>query len=457
MKKTIIYLMLATAMSSCGIYSNYKRPDNIQIDGLYGTENSYGGASDTSSVASLSWKELFTDPHLQGLINEGLEKNTDLRIAYLKVSEAEAALMSSRLAFLPSLNLDPQGALSSFDGAKPTKTYSIGASASWEMDFFGKLRNSKKQARAQLEQSRNYSQAVQTQLIATIANDYYTLLMLDEQIGISEKTLHYWEENVRVMKALKLAGKADEQAVAQSEANCASMNASLLNLRQQVSNVQNSLSALLGRTPGAIGRGKLDEQRFPSDISAGVPLALLSNRPDIRQSEAILAECFYATNEARSAFYPSVTLSGTAGWTNNSGLGITDPGKWLLNAVGSLVQPLFNKGTNVARLKIAKAQQQEALLSFQQNLLNAGTEVNNSLTAWQTARQRLEYDNKQIRHLQTALRSAELTMQYGNSTYLEVLSAQQALLQAELSAVQDRFDEIEGVIDLYHALGGGVK
>ncbi len=380
-----------------------------------------------------------------------------LNIARLKVTEAEATLMTSRLAYLPSISFEPSGTLRSVDGNAMTKSYDIAASASWEVDIFGKLTNAKRGAKAALEQSEAYRQAVQTQLIATIANSYYSLLMLDAQLDISERTAANWGENVRAMKALKAAGDATELAVAQSEASKLSVDASIASLRQQIDQMENTLTALLGIAPQKIDRTTIGEQRFPTELAAGVPLQLLQRRPDVRQSEAALAQAFYATNAARAAFYPSITLSGSAGWTNAAGAAITNPGQWLFTAVGSLVQPLFNRGRNIANLRIAKAQQEEALLSFRQSLLDAGTDVNNALIQWQTARQRQQIDQQQILSLESTVRSSELLMQYSSQNYLEVLTARQTLLQAELTAVSDRFDEIQGVINLYHALGGGAE
>lgn len=453
MKKIIIALVGVLSMSGCHIYQNYERPEVAVADSLY--RPSEWWSADTVSVASLPWQELFTDVHLQRLIDDGLRQNTDLQVARLKVEEAEATLMSSRLSFLPSLSFEPQGSLSSFDGAKPSKTYTIPVAASWEIDLFGKLRNAKKGAEAVVLQSRAYSQAVQTQLIATVAESYYTLLMLDEQYRISERTSANWADYIRTLKALKANSTVDETAIAQAEANKLQVDASLLTLQQQIQSVENTLSVLLGRAPGPVERGSLSEQSFPAELSAGVPLQLLRNRPDICQAEWVLAQAYYTTNEARAAFYPSVTLSGTAGWTNSGGGGIVNPGSWLLNAVASLVQPLFNRGTNIARLKISKAQQQEALLQFRQSILDAGSEVNDALTQWQISRQRQELDREQIASLDRALRSTRLLMQYGTTNYLEVLTAQQSLLQAELTEAEDRFAEIQGVISLYHALGGG--
>lgn len=452
-KTTITTILLTTTLGSCQIYRSYERPESVTVsDSLYRQSNI---ANDTTSLAALTWKELFTDPQLQQLIETGLNNNTDLRIARLKVEEAEALLMTSRLSYLPSLSLTPQGTLKSIDGEKPAKTYNLAASAEWEIDLFGKILNNKRGAQAALEKSEAYRQAVQTQLVATIANSYYTLLMLDEQLDITRRTAETWTESVRAMKALKRAGQATEMAVAQTEAGKLAVDASVVSLEQQINEMENSLSTLLGMTPQEISRSTLDVQQFPDSLSAGVPLQLLSRRPDVRQCEAQLAVAYYATNSARSAFYPSINLSGSAGWTNAAGAAITNPGQWLLTAVGSLVQPLFNKGQNIANLKIAKAQQEEALLTFQQSLLNAGAEVNDALVQWQAAKKRIALDEQQTASLRSALRSSELLMQHSSQNYLEVLTARQTLLQAELDLVSDRFDKIQGVINLYHALGGG--
>ncbi len=452
MKRIIIGLLLLTGLSGCHIYRTYERPELSGVDSLYRVP---AMTEDTMSLADFSWKELFTDTVLQQLIEKGIANNTDLNIARLKVREAEALLTSSKLAYLPSVSLTPQGTIKSIEGNSPTKTYNLAASADWELDIFGRLTNAKREAKAVLEQSQAYKQAVQTQLIATIANSYYTLLMLDKQLDISKRTAEIWAENLRVMKALKKVGQTTEMAVAQIEASKLSVDASLLSLEQQITEVENSLSSLLGVVPQRIDRSTLDMQSFPDTLSVGVPLQLLQRRPDVRQSEAALAESFYTTNRAYSAFYPAITLSGSAGGTNAAGAIISNPGEWLFSAVGSLVQPLFNRGQNIANLKVAKARQEEALLTFRQTLLNAGTEVNDALLQWQVARRRLDLDRQQIISLQSAVRSSELLMRHSSQNYLEVLTARQTLLDAELSAVSDRFEEIQGVINLYHALGGG--
>lgn len=454
--KLITLSVSCLLLSSCGIYTTYERPSDINTDGLYGQDlNEEAVAVDTASIASLSWRELFTDSHLQTLIEHALQSNTDLLSAQQRIKEAEATLSSAKLAYLPSFMLTPQGGVSSFDKSKGSWTYTGIASASWEIDIFGKLTNAKRRSKALYLQSLEYEQAVSTSLIANVANLYYTLLMLDEQYRISEETAINWRESVRTMRAMMAAGMTNEASVSQSEANCRQVEASLLDLKQQIKEVENSLSILLGEVPGGIERGHLAGQDFPEDLTVGVPLQLLSRRPDVKSAELSLASAFYSTNAARSAFYPSITLSGTAGWTNSAGNMIINPGKLLLSAVGALTQPLFNKGLNIAQLKIAKAQQEEAKLAFQQALLNAGSEVNNALTQVQTARGKTELRTGQIISLENAVRSTQLLMQHGTSTYLEVLTAQQSLLSAQLTQVADRFDEIQGIINLYQALGGG--
>ena len=450
MKHILIIILTAFLFTGCGVYKRYSRPQ-MNTSGLYGSAET----ADTTTIASLSWKELFADPLLQSLIEEGLQNNTDLKIARLRVEEAEASLFAAKLAYLPLLSLEPQGNISSFDGSKVSKTYNLAATASWEVDIFGRITNAKRGAKAYHEQSKAYEQAVQTTLVATIANLYYSLLMLDEQREISQKTTESLRRNVEVLTVLKRAGQANAAHVAQAEANLLSVEASLLTFRKETNELENALSKLLGRAPEAAQRGRLLSQNFPDQLAVGVPIQLLSNRPDVRHAEYTLAQAFYATNEARSAFYPSIVLGGSAGWTNSVGEMIINPGKWLLSAVGSLVQPVFNQGANTARLRISKAQQEQALLSFRQMLFDAGVEVNNALCQWQTARQKQELNKAQIQTLQSAVRSTQLLMQHGDTNYLEVLIAQQTLLQAELVNASDKFEEIQRVINLYHALGGG--
>ena len=448
--KKILIICLAAAMTSCGIYKNYSRPE-IQTDGLYGTAET----ADTTTIGDISWQEMFSDPCLRPLIGRALENNTDLQSAQWGVKEAEATLKSARLAYLPSFNFAPQGSISSFDNSPATKTYSIPVTASWQIDIFGGLTNAKRRAKALYLQSQEYEQAVKTQLIASVANLYYTLLMLDSQYEVTGQTAEKWEESIRTMRALKEAGMTNEAGVAQYEGSYYAIVASLRDIEYSIREAENSLCSILAETPHEIERGRLDQQELPMDLAVGVPVQMLSNRPDVRSAEYSLMQSFYATNAARSALYPSITLSGSAGWTNSAGSMIVNPGKLLLSAAGSLLQPIFNAGANRANLKIAKAQQEEAKLSFQQTLLNAGAEVNNALTQCQMARAKTDVRAKQIEAMERAVVSTELLMQHSSTTYLEVLTAQQSLLSAQLSQIADRFDEIQGIVNLYQALGGG--
>ena len=443
----------AALLSSCGIYTTY-HPATEVPEQLYGEEVV---VSDSSSIASLHWRELFTDPYLVTLIEQGLANNTDYLAAGLRVQEAEATLLSAKLAYLPSLALAPQGTLSHLEGHKMTKAYSLPATASWEIDLFGKLRNAKRQSQALLAQSKDYQQAVRSQLIAGIANTYYTLLMLDEQLRIAEQTATSWGESARATHALMQAGMTNEAAVAQMEAAYAQVSASVLDLKDQINQVENSLSLLLAETPHRVQRGTLAGQTWPSSLSVGFPVSLLANRPDVRAAERSLEQAFYVTNQARAAFYPSITLSGSAGWTNSAGGMISNPAQFLASAVGTLMQPLFAKGQLKGQLKIAKAKQEEASLQFQQTLLQAGAEVNEALVQYQTAQEKRELYAQQVNALQTAYRSTSLLMEHGTTTYLEVLTAQQSLLSAQLTQVANEVTEIQSLIQLYQALGGGAE
>lgn len=450
MKRLIILSMTTCLLAGCGIYSNYSRPD-MEVKERYRNVET----ADTTTIASLSWRELFTDIRLQVLIEQGLQQNTDLRIAHLKVEEAEAVLMNARLSYLPSLTLNPEAGIGRYDGMT-SRTYSLNASASWELDIFGKNTNAKQGASEALEGSRDYTQAVRTRLIATIADSYYTLLMLDRQLTIGQQTLESWEKSIRTLEALKRAGQSNDAAVLQAQANRMALESSVLSIRKNISETENALSSLLALPSQTIERGALEDAVFPETMSVGIPVQLLANRPDVRQAERNLAQAFYATNAARAAFYPSLTLSGTFGWTNNGGGVVVNPGQWLLNAIGSLTQPLFNRGANIANLKIAKARQEEARLRFSQSLLDAGKEVNDALVQWQTARKQIAIGEQRIAVLQEAVRKTELLMLHSPTNYLEVLTAQQSLLDAQQTQSQNRFDEIQGVINVYHAVGGGI-
>lgn len=458
MRNKILLFMCATAMlSSCHIYRKYDRPDDINVSGLYRDTVSVTDTlvTDTANFGNLPWREVFTDPVLQGLIEEGLANNFDLQTARLMVDEAKASLMSARIAYAPAFTLAPQGTLSSFDKAPVSKTYQLPLSASWEIDLFGKTLNSKRAAQAGLENNKAYKQGVQTQLIAGIANTYYTLLMLDKQLEITLQTADVWRDNVETMRAMQQAAMTNMAAVTQSEATYASILASIPDIESSIRETENALALLLGKPGQTIERGDLYDQTLPSEFSVGVPLHLLSNRPDVMMSEYSLAMAYYNTNIARSSFYPSITLSGTAGWTNSAGSVIVDPGKLILSAIGSLTQPIFARGQLLANLKISKAQQEEAKLSFQKTLYSAGNEVSNALFQYNAACKKANAYDMQVNSLEKAAEYTKELFNLGTSTYLEVLTAEQSLLSAKLSQVANDFDCLQSVVTVYQALGGG--
>ena len=458
MKKEIITLMCATALlSSCHIYKSYDRPEDITVEGLY-RDTVAGGdtlAADTANFGNLPWKEVFTDARLQALIEQALINNPDLRSAALTVKQAQAALMSARLAYAPMLSLSPQGTVSSWDKGKATQTYSLPVTASWQIDLFGQLLNPKRKAQVSLKQTQFYEQAVQTQVIANVANMYYTLLMLDRQLQISEATCDILKRNLETVEAMKEAAMANSTAVEQSRTAYAQVLASLPDIRQSIRETENALCLMLNQPAQSIARGALEEQQLPSEFSTGIPLQLLSNRPDVKAAEMSLAASYYDTNSARAAFYPQITLSGSAGWTNSAGSAIVNPGKLLASAIGSLTQPLFYRGANIARLKQAKAQEEQAKIQFQTTLLQAGNEVSNALYQYQMTSDKAVSREIQVNSARKAAEDTKELFNLGTSTYLEVLSAEQSYLSAQLSEVADTFDRMQSVISLYQALGGG--
>ena len=451
--KRYIAIILAVAMTSCGIYRPYERPE-VMTDALYGSEYE---AADSSSVADLRWEEFFTDSHLQALIRQGLEHNSDMQATHWRIKEAEATLKSARLSYLPSFNLAPSGGVSSFDGSKGSWTYSAPLSASWQIDIFGGITNAKRKAKALYAASKEYQQAVRTQLIAAIANYYYTLLMLDSQSEATRLVAESLDSSAETMRAMMDGGMADAAGVAQLEAAAYDARARLLDIEHNIVAIESALCAILGDAHHNIERGVLEGQQMPEELSLGVPASLLANRPDVRMAEYSLMQAHYATAAARSQLYPTLSLSGLLGWTNSVGSVVTNPGGLILSAAASLTAPLFNGGKLRAQVRIAEAQQQEALLSFKQSLLNAGSEVNTALSQVQTAREKLTLRQGQVEALKRASESTQLLMDYGTTTYLEVLTAQQNLLAGQISAISDRYDEIQGCITLYIALGGGCE
>lgn len=458
--RKITYLFIicinVALLSSCHIYRNYQRPENLPTDSLF-RDMDNPSVSDSLSLGDLPWQEVFQDTLLQHYIRYGLEHNTDMQTALLRVDQAKAQLTAAKLAFLPSLTLSPQGTLTSTAGSKTVKTYELPVQASWEIDLFGNLRNAKKGTQATLLQQQAYQQAVRSELIAGIANTYFSLLMLDEQVAISQSTLEVWKEQVRTMEARMKVGEETENAVTQARASLYELEATHNDLLRQQRETENSLCTLLGMTSRSLERGTLDKQIFPETLPTGIPVRLLSRRPDIVQAEMTLANAYYTTNQARSAFYPNLNLSGSAGWTNALGQAVTNPGDWILSAVASLTQPLFNRGKLISNLRVSKEEEQIALLNYRQALLDAGQEVNDALYATESAGRSLESHRKQCRELERTVQTSEALYRTGNATYLELLTARQSLLNARLNVVTDSFTQCQAVINLYQALGGGAE
>ena len=459
MKKKNILVMIAAAalVSSCGIYNKYERPQvnttGIVRDSVSNMDTL--AVNDTTSFGNLAWKSVFTDPQLQSLIDTALVHNTNMLNAALNVKMVEEQLKVAKLAFVPQFTFSPQGTISSWDGNKATQVYSLPINASWSVDLFGNLLNAKRSAQMSLLATKDYQLVVQTKLIANVANMYYTLMMLDKQLELVDNMAQLTKDTWDLMKLQTDLGRTKATSVQSAEANYYSVKAQGEDLKRQIRETENSLSLVLGQPAQTIARGKLEDQSLPSTFSTGIGIQMLSNRPDVHYAEMSLAQCFYDVNQARSKFYPSITISGSGAYTNNSGGGIVNPGKMLLSAVGSLVQPIFMNGQLTANLKVTKAKQEQAYNTWQNAVLTAGSEVSNALVLYNSSEKKSQMEEKQIESLTKNVTYTKDLFNMGSSTYLEVITAQQSLLNAQLSKVQDDFNKMQAVVNLYYALGGG--
>jgi len=459
MKKSSVIAIMSAAvlMSGCGLYNKYERP-GVDTKGLVRDAVSAAdtlAVTDTASFGNMPWRSVFTDPQLQALIEKGLDNNVNMLNAALNVKMVEAQLMAAKLAFVPSFSFTPQGTISSWDGNKAAKTYSLPVNASWSIDLFGNLLSQKRSAQTALLATKDYQLVVKTGLISNIANMYYTLMMLDKQLEIVDNMAGLTKDTWEMMKLQKELGRVRETGVKSAEANYYSVRAQSADLKRQIREVENSLSLLLGQPAQTIARGKIESQSLPSEFSTGIGIQMLNNRPDVHYAEMELAQCFYDVQTARSRFYPNISISGTGAFTNNSGGGIVNPGKWLLSAVGSLVQPIFQNGQLIAGLKVAKAKQEQAYNKWQNAVLSAGSEVSNALVLYNSSDEKSKLEQKQIESLTKNVEYTKDLFKMGNSTYLEVITAQQSLLNAELAKVADDFNKMQAVVNLYYALGGG--
>ena len=456
-KNIIPFAASALMLVSCGIYNKYERPE-VNTQGLIRdvqSDTDTLAVADTTSFGNLPWRQVFTDPQLQSLIETALTHNTDYLNTALNVKMVEAQLTMAKLAFLPSVAFTPQGTIASWDGNKATKTYSLPVSASWSLDLFGNLLNVKRSTQMQLLGMKDYQLVVKTKLITNVANMYYTLLMLDRQLEILNSMSELTQDTWRIMKLQKDLGRANETSVQSAEASHYGVLTNIADMKRQIREVENSLSLILGQPAQAIARGKLADQQLPSEFSTGVGIQLLANRPDVHYAEMSLASCFYNTQQARSNFYPQITISGTGAFTNNGGGGIVNPGKWLLSAVGSLVQPIFQNGRIVAGLKVAKYQQEQAFNTWQQAVLSAGAEVSNALVKYNSSDEMSKLDAKRVDVLTKNVDMTRELFKSSSASYLEVISAQSNLLNAQISKVTDDFNKMQAVVSLYSALGGG--
>ncbi|TDW47936.1 NodT family efflux transporter outer membrane factor (OMF) lipoprotein [Flavobacterium sp. 270] len=460
------YILIVTAsvlLSACAV-KKYERPTTVSTDKLYRDETS----TDSTTIADMPWQTVFKDPKLNALIQKGIDQNLNLKNAIENIVQARATLRQSKLAYYPTLNLDASVTRTKQSEAglnfpagininTLTTTYKLGLSTSWEADIWGKLSSSKRSALASYLATDAAKQAVQTQLISDIANNYFLLLAFDKQLEITKQTLETRIKNVETIKDLKEGAIVTGAAVVQSEANRYAAEVLIPDLKQSIRETENALNILMGQAPGPIDRGVLGEQAVPDNIAIGMPSQLLQNRPDVRQAEFNFRVAFESTNLARTYFYPSLTLTASGGFSN---LEIKDffDRSIFYSIIGGLTQPLFNHGQNKARLTTAQSQQLQALNNFQQRLLVAGQEVSNSLYAYQMAAEKQDSRAKQIESLEKAVDFTQQLLEYSSATnYTDVLTSQQNLLAAQLSGVNDNLQKLQALVDLYRALGGGWK
>lgn len=459
MKKTNIIIIAFAALSLTGcksLYGNYERPD-VKTSGIVRDPvDDKGALAGSSDFGNLPWRSVFTDPQLQTLIEKALENNPDLLNAALNIDIAEQQLRASKLAFLPSVVFAPNGSISHFGThTSSTQAYTIPITASWDVDLFGKLRSQKKAAQMALIQSRDYKVAVQTNLICNVANLYYTLLMLDRQKQIVDDMSGLTKNTWDMMKLQMEFGRARSTSVQSAEAAYYSVQTQGADIKRQIRETENTLSLLLGEPAQSIARGSLENQSLPTNFSGGIGVQLLSNRADVHANEMALAQCFYNIQEARSRFYPALNISPTGAWTNSNGL--VNPGKLLLSVVGSLTQPIFMRGQLKAGLRVAEDRYKQAYNTWQNSILKAGAEVSNALVAYNSADEKNKLQQQQIDVLKQNVDHTQMLYAQSSSSYLEVITAQQSLLNAEISQVQEQFTKLQAIVNLYNALGGGSK
>jgi multidrug efflux system outer membrane protein len=451
-----LLLVIVLFLNSCKILQPYKQPDFVSEEKLFRDL----AVTDSSNIADIPWRKLFTDKLLQNLIEEAINNNTDLQIAVTRMDKAEANLKQSNAAFFPTLNAYGNATYQSNTVALPgiPHLYQLFGSASWEADIWGKLRGTKRANLALFLQSQAYKRAVQTRLIANIADNYYTLLAFDAKLQVTEKTIDNRNSDVETMKLMKDNDLVTGADLVQSEANLYSAKVTVPELKQSIYETENALCVLLGRNPGPIERNSLNEQAIANELKTGVPAQLLANRPDVQEAEYQFRYGFEMTNVARKYFYPSLTLSATTGITSTDLSQLFNAPSVFWSVVGGLTQPIFNHGQNKQRLRVAKDNQAEYLQIYKQTLLSAGQEVVNAMYGYQTATEKISLRASQIEYLEKSVDYTMELLKYTSSTnYTDVLTSEVNLLSAQLNSINDKLQQLQSVVSLYQSLGGGWK
>lgn len=457
MKKIYILLVAAVSVSltSCNIYKKYEMPTDNSYVKTY--EESLTAQADSASLPFLQWDYVFTDPVLQGYIRTALENNKDLDNAVKNIDIAKAQLKGAKLSYFPAVALNPNGGAAKYGSSKmDTWTYTIPLAVNWEIDIFGKILNRKRSAQVAVEQMQDYWQAVRSQIICGVANTYYGLMLLNQQLDLTQRTSEIWKDQVESMRLMKQAGMVNEAAVVQSEANYWSIMGSIPDIKEQIHQLQNTMSLLLHEYPKEWAVSQNMEFDLPVSIENGVPITYLAARPDVRAAERSLASAYYATNSARAAFYPSLTISAQGGFTNLLGSMVVNPGKFFLQLAGSLAAPLFSRGTNIANLEVAKAKQAQAMNDFETSVLSASADVSDALASYRYNHEKRECLLKQIDDLEKSVEyTQELLTLDQRTTYLEVLTARSSLLNAQMSSLAAWHSKVSALISLYQSVGGG--
>ena len=470
-KKIITVAAVSLMLTGCGLYNKYEQKTEAPAN-AFGTSQDITAATDGASIAQLSWREFFADPLLQQLIEQVLANNTDLNSARIAVEKSETSLKTARLAYLPSLYFTPQGTLAKFDDNPWSKTYNLPLQLSMDIHLFGSITNKKRAANAVLLQAQMGEEAIRANLISTTAQQYYLLQVLDRQLEILIQTDSLWNASLETQKSLWENGKAYSTAVNQMESSYLNVKTQIVDTRRNIRSVENAICRLLAVAPQHIERrkwgieplyhpdaqGEVDERMFDTQyLKVGIPASMLELRPDIRMANHAMEEAFYNTQAARAAFFPNITLDGMAGWTNSAGSIVIDPGKLLLSLVGSLTQPIFARGRLTANKKIAQLTEEDLKKKYVQTVIDAGNQVNEAMADCQAARDKHSYYHRQVQVLHEAYYGTHELMDNGKASYLEVLTAQESLLSAQLSEAYNMYNGAQAIISLYIALGGGTK